>query len=511
MDIFKSAALVTFMMLCFKAFGFVKQAVIAYCYGATLETDAYFIAWGFVSGMSEAIVKALLVSLVAIYTNIRIVKGKEDAKKLINGLIEVLFPVFTLVALTIYIVAPLISKLLAPSYNGSELGNLIVYIRFLSPILLFGCLEMVFSSVLDSHRRFLIPRLQSFIYSLSVIGCCLFLSKQFGISALILAQYISSVCYSFMLVVVIGQYHKFFFVKINEIPALKSIVVTAIPLFIGNSAIQINQIVDKSITSNLGNGAVSALSYCHTLEQFVTNIMIVNIGNVMFANFAEFVAKNEISKIENVLAKAIDILVCLLFYISIITIICAKDIVSIVYYRGSFTYEALSLTAVALIGYAISFVFVAIRDLTIKSLYAFKDTKNPMIISFISIFINIILSVILSKHIGIIGISLATSISSFVGMILNANALMKYLKTYKYSRHLVTLMKCMPAGVVIIFMCAAFDNIVSLNVYMRFLVYGAVGLIVYIFVLYICDVKEIKVVLNRVFDKLKISQNRRKL
>ena len=173
----------------------------------------------------------------------------------------------------------------------------------------------------------------------------------------------------------VRKYHRFAAVKLRDIPELNNIIITAIPLFIGNSALQINQIVDKSITSGLGEGAASALSYCHTLEQFVTNIMIVNIGNVMFANFAEFVAKREFEDINKTLSKAINILISLLAGISIITVICSKDIVTIVYYRGSFSQEAVFLTSSALIGYALSFVAVAVRDLSIKSLYAFRKVS----------------------------------------------------------------------------------------------------------------------------------------
>ena len=192
-SIAKSAVLVTAMMLCFKILGFVKQAVIAYIYGATLDTDSYFVAWGFVSGLSEAVVKALLVSLVAIYTHLRIVNGKECAGRLINGLLEILTPIFAFVVLIIYIIAPILSSILAPSFDGGAKDSLVIFIRLLCPVLLFGVPELVFGAVLDSHKSFYIPRLQSFIYSMSVIVSCFMISRIFGIHALVIAQYFSSI------------------------------------------------------------------------------------------------------------------------------------------------------------------------------------------------------------------------------------------------------------------------------------------------------------------------------
>ena len=501
-SIAKSAILVTVMMLSFKILGFIKQAFIAYYFGATLETDTYFIAWGFVSGVSEAIVKALSVSLVAVYTGLRLQKGKDEAAKLVNGLIEILFPLFTGLAIILFIASPFFTRMLAPSYSGQQYSQLVLYIRILAPVLVFGSLELILGAMNDSYKSFYIPRLQSLIYSLVIILSCVFLSELLGVGALILGQYASSVVFAIILIISVSRWHKFALVRYRDIPELKSILVTAIPLFIGNSALQINQIVDKSITSGLGEGAASALSYCHTLEQFVTNIMIVNIGNVMFANFAEFVAKKEDQNIVGSLSKAINILIIILTGISIITIFSARDIVSIVYYRGSFTQNAVKLTSLALIGYAISFVCVAVRDLSVKSLYAFKDTKSPMISCIICIAINIFFSILLSRMIGILGVSIATSISAFVGMILNARSIKRHLKDYKYFDHFVTFLKCCPAAIVLALICYVLNSNLSFGSLLRFIVVCVIGFGAYFTVLYIQGINEIREVAKIIRLKL---------
>ncbi len=501
-SIAKSAILVTAMMLAFKILGFIKQAFIAYYFGATTDTDTYFIAWGFVSGFSEAIVKALSVSLVAVYTGLRLQKGKKEAADLVNGLIEILLPLFLVLASIVFIASPLFTRLLAPSYTGEQYSQLVLYIRILAPVLIFGCLELIFGAVLDSYKSFYIPRLHSLIYSLAIIISCVFLSRIFHVGALILGQYVSNIVFTLVLIVTVRKLHCFAVVKYKDIPELKSILITAIPLFIGNSALQLNQIVDKSITSGLGEGATSALSYCHTLEQFVTNIMIVNIGNVMFANFAGFVAKKEENNIVGSLSRAINILIIALTAISVITVISSKDIVSIVYFRGSFTQNAVELTALALVGYAVSFVCVAVRDLSVKSLYAFKDTKSPMISCIICIVINIVFSIILSRIIGILGISLATSISAFVGMILNARAIKKHLSNYSYFNHLITFLKCCPAAMVLLIICYVLNICLPFGSLIRFVIVCFVGFGVYFAILYVQGVQIVRDLVKTLQNKI---------
>lgn len=506
-SIVKSALGVALMMLAFKFLGFIKQAVIAYVFGANSQTDTYFIAWGFVSGISEALVNALLVSLIATYTSLIVNQGRNEASKLINGILEILVPGSFIIIGIVIVLAPLISNVLAPSYQGEDKTLLVHFIRVLSPILFFSCFELVFRAVLDSNKCYFISRLQSLIYSISVIASCLLLYNYMGIKALFFAQYVSSFIFSIVLIITVYRYHKFFVLKYAEIPNIRRLLMTALPLFIGNSAIQINQIVDKSITSGIANGATSALSYCHIIEQLVTNVLIVNVGNIMFANYTELVSKKQFKMIEDNLTFVMNILIVALLGISVITIIFSKEIVSLIYYRGNFSYDAVLMVSIALIGYSISFVAVAVRDLAIKSLYAFSDTYHPMIASMVSIGLNIIFSIGLSKYMGIFGVSIATSISVFVGMILNTRFLKKYLTNYRYAKNIVVFVKSLPGAIFLALISLFIKNYVPSNENLIKLILAVIlGVPVYFVFLYCFQVDEVK----KIIWNIKLKWEKRK-
>ena len=97
----------------------------------------------------------------------------------------------------------------------------------------------------------------------------------------------------------------------------------------------------------------------------------------------------------------------------------AKDIVTIVFGRGKFGASAIESCSMALIGYGLMFVPYLVRELFSRFQYAYKDSKMPMINSSISIVVNIVLSIALSKVMGVLGVTLATSISVFVCAALN--------------------------------------------------------------------------------------------
>lgn len=501
-----SAFLVTAMMLSFKIIGFIKQAVIAYYFGANSITDSYFVAYGFVTGITEIVVNSVRVSIIVVYTSTITSYGKKKADALISTLLEIMMPISLLIISVISISSPLIVQLLAPSYTYDQKNVLIQFICILAPIVSLSTIELIMGAVLDSCKNFFVPRLQSLIYSTVIIVISIVASNKLGIKSLIIGQYISSVFFSIILVAVVSRNCKFQWVKFSEIKKLteiKSVLVTAIPLVVGNGVIQINQMVDKAITTGLSEGAASALSYCHTLEQFVTNIMIVNIGNVLFSHFSSSVANKDFTAIKSILFKAINIMILLLLPISIITVLCAEDIVEIIYYRGSFNSNAVALTSHALIGYSLAFPIVAVRDFTIKSNYAFKDTKGPMMASVVAIIINIILSILLSKRLGIIGISLATGISAGIGMLINIYVFHHHVPEYSFITHLWLGIKLIPGCVGIVGLFYIINRIGVVNPMLRFGTMAFLGLPIFLVINVLLKNQQTLEIVNIVLSKIK--------
>ena len=61
-----SAVLVMIVMLGSKFLGFIRQTVIAACYGSDVNTDIYFMSSDFMIGLSGALLSSLTTALVTI-------------------------------------------------------------------------------------------------------------------------------------------------------------------------------------------------------------------------------------------------------------------------------------------------------------------------------------------------------------------------------------------------------------------------------------------------------------
>ena len=112
-------------------------------------------------------------------------------------------------------------------------------------------------------------------------------------------------------------------------------------------------------------------------------------------------------------------IITILLPISVLTLANSHDVVSVVFGHGRFDANAVQSCSIALIGYGCMFVPFALRELFSRFQYAYGDSKTPMINSTIAIVINIILSITLSIWLGVLGVTLATSISVLICAILN--------------------------------------------------------------------------------------------
>lgn len=357
---------------------------------------------------------------------------------------------------------------------------------------------MICNAILDSEKKFIVPRLQPLILSVSMIAACIFLAKKISVYSLVLGQYSADIFYCVILMVGIRKFVKVRFMLPQE--ETQQIFKLGFPLFIGNGMIALNQIVDKSISSGLGAGAVSALSYSHCLTQFVTSVMIINIGNVLFAHFSNFIAENREDKIHEALKRALNLLIYILVPVSVITVFCAEDIVRIVYHRGAFTMESVELTATVVRGYAIAFACIGVRDILTKTMYAYQDTRSPMINGSLSIVINIILSIILSRYIGILGIALGTSISAIITMLLNMRSFKKISPLFSFRPLLVTIMKNIPAMIVLYGITMGVTFYFK-NCLIRFGLAISIGFFVYYLILYLLKADEIIFAFNKMIAR----------
>lgn len=505
--IYHTAFLILIIEIIVKFLGFAKQSVIAYYFGANSEMDVYFVASDFINGFSNAIISSSRVAVISIYTAIKVKEGKEKSDNLISFLLELLVPLSVLCSFILYLFSGFIARLLGPNFSGDNIDILSLYIKVLSGILVLSISCMIFDAVLSSHEKYYISRTRSFIYSIGIILGSVFFAEKYGIKVLLFMQYCTLVIYMIIQFIASNRIFSFHLIKKGNIEDIKKILILVIPTFIGNSMVQLNYWVDNAVATNLEDGSVSALSYSHVLDDFFIGILIVSVTSVLFPHFANLVEKDDKEQVRDTLVKGMSTMFALLIPISIITFFGSKDMVTIAFFRGKFTYNTLVLTTLALQGYVLRYPFVAVRDISIQGLYAYKNMKNPMIIAMMSTIINVLLSVVLSKYIGLIAITIATSISAVFGAIMNFHYLRKYIKDIKYVDIFSVLYRGIPMGIISVIIVVFENQLLGIhNSFLHFIIVGITVCIVFFLGMLLLKDKTIISLTKGVLNKLHIAK-----
>jgi len=128
--------------------------------------------------------------------------------------------------------------------------------------------------------------------------------------------------------------------------------------------------------------------------------------------------KKNISKISNIQSRSIELSLLLSIPASLGLILASKEIVNALFGYGSFTIENINMTAEALkyFGYGIP-AFALIKILS-NFFFARNNTKTPFYISTFIVLLNILISITLFNKVGFVIIPIATSISTWIGVIL---------------------------------------------------------------------------------------------
>ena len=466
-----------------KIFGFIKQMVTANAFGATIHTDIIALSEGLVANIDYLVVQALATAFIPTYIYAKS-ENEGKSKEFVSNTIKIFLLISFSISLIVFLAAPFVSRILAPTYPAEQSAWLAKYIRIVAPVLIVIVELAIFNALLKANEVFVPGEFIGLNQSLILIALVYLFGSQWGPDTLLVAFYAYAV---FNLAFLMVYSRKRWVIRRGNPftdPNTKKLMVMMGPLLLGFSMVFVNQQVDKIIVSGLGEGTVTAMNYAAVLSNFICTF-VGSICGVLFTYVTKNVAEQKDREAAELTVKSMLQLATLLIPVSIITVTCSHDIVMIVFGRGKFDAAAVRNCATALIGYGCMFVPYVIREQFSRFQYAYGDSKKPMINSTIAILFNIVFSIVLSRFMGVLGVTLATSISVLISGVLNIIASRKRNQDIRFDevkQHLPRLV----AGILICLASTLGGRILlaRTGVLVRFIVIVAFSMGIYVLITY---------------------------
>jgi putative peptidoglycan lipid II flippase len=468
-----------------KVVAFGKDITISSFFGAGLETDAFFIALNITSILFIAFYSTVSLVFLPLYTEQKIKSTTKETNVFVSNIINLYLLLSLSIMLLSIIFAPQIIEIVNSSSNILNKNLSIDLLRIMALSFLFSIFISFMTSIQLSNNQYLYIHFTPIINNSIIALAIILFAPKYGIYVPAIAGVIAWVIQvPFHKWITRKNFRYSFYLDLKD-KNLQKMGFLFLPAFLGISIDQANIMVDTVLASSLQEGSVSALNYSNRLISFSSGIFVMAIMSIMYPMFSKYVVNEEIDKLGQAIQKSMRLLLLVMVPITAIILVYNQEIVSIVFQRGKFDTAATTTTASVFFFYGLGIIFLALRELFNKVFYAQKNTKIPLLISFIAVSINIILSIIFVKSMGVEGLAFASSISLFVYVILQILILKNKIgKEFYYGMisYTAKLLFSIAIAIVLMWKYKKFDYFE--NIYLSFISGILLGFLTYIIILF---------------------------
>jgi putative peptidoglycan lipid II flippase len=485
--------------------GLVRDMVVAAVFGAGLVTDAFFVAFTIPNLLRRFFAEgSLTAAFVPTFTDVLHHEGTEEARRVVRICWTLLLLVLAFVTLLGVLSSPWLVKLIGYGFSGSAgklaLTNLLNKLMF--PYLFFVSLVALFAGVLNVSGHFLLPALSPVMLNLAMIGSALVLSPKLEqpITALAIGVLLGGAIQFAMQIPILYKFGYDLRLDFNfRHNAVVKILRLMLPGILGVAIYQINVVVTRLLASFLQEGSVSWLYYGQRLFEFPQGVFVVSLAQAVLPTMSRQAAAEDLDGFRDSLHFAIVLILLITIPAALGLILCNQAVYSLFFMRGSFSAFDVSQSALALAWYAPGLLFVGISRVVVPSFYAMKDTRTPVLVSFWTLLVNVVVGLLLMQTMGHAGLALALTIASVFNAVVLTILLSRRLGSLNLPAISHTALRMIPGLLV---MAAVVSMIIGQVDWMtrgpfgtRFLSLGAAvlsGTLVYLFSLWIFGVKEIQ-------------------
>ena len=431
-NVTKAAGVVGAATFLSRIFGYIRDMVFAWFFGAGLYSDAFIAAFRIPNTLRRLFGEgSLSIAFIPVFTEHLTNQGKDEAFEMARSAIRLLAVLLTLIAIAGVLFSPLIVKVIAYGFTDSpeKFSLTVTLTRIMFPYIIVICLVALCMGILNVLGHFAAPALAPVLLNIAMIGSLFLVSllspsdtyRVIGLAFGVLIGGLLQIALQAPFLIKKG----FYFWQKAKIyhPGLKKVGLLMLPAIFGSAVYQINTLVITLLASLLPQGSVTYLYYADRLVQFPLGIFGIAAATAVMPSLSRYAAEKDLEAVRGAFAHAMKLVLFITIPSMVGLIVLREPIIALLFKRGAFSIQTVRLTANALLYYGIGlWAFAAVR-IVVSTFYALQDTKTPALAAVISIIANIVLGILLMAPMGHGGLALALSLASMLNLGLLVRAL----------------------------------------------------------------------------------------
>lgn len=422
MNLLKALAAVSSMTLVSRVLGFVRDAIIARAFGASMATDAFFVAFKLPNLLrrifAEGAFSQAFVPILAEYKN----KQGDEATRLfishVTGALALALFVITLLGI---IVAPAVVWVSAPGFihEPSKFDLTTSLLRWTFPYILLISLSSLAGSVLNTYQRFSIPAFVPTLLNVAFIVCGIWLAPW-------LATIGIHPVYALAIAVLLGGVLQLVF----QLPSLWKVgmlvkprldfgdqgvwrVVRQMgPAILGVSVAQVSLIINTIFASFLDSGSVSWMYYADRLMEFPTGVLGVALGTILLPSLSKLAAGEDVKRFSDLLDWGLRLCMLLALPATVALAVISGPLVATLFQYGKFSAHDALMTQYALMAYSVGLMGLIMVKVLAPGFYARQNIKTPVKIAILTLLGTQVLNLLFIWSLRHAGLSLAIGLGA---------------------------------------------------------------------------------------------------
>src|SRR3989339_2183570 len=432
-----------------RVFGLIRDRILAGAFGAGDTLDVYYAAFKIPDvGFQLIVVGALSASFIPLFlSHYHKPLGKARAWEFTNNALHLIGGMTILLSIGLVLFAEPLAALVAPGFHEAKQLRVADFMRvmFLGQILL--AISMIYGSVLQSLKKFLLFSLAPIFYNIGIIVGALLLVDVFGVIGLawgvVLGAFLHLVVQMFGVWESGYRYRWTFRPRAED---MREMIRLMGPRTVGLAINQLMLLLLTVIASTFVVGSLTVFQFAYNIEFFPVGIIGVSFAIAVFPTLSEMAGRNDMQGLIETIVSTTRQLLYLLVPMMLLFLIFRAQIVRVVVGAGAFDWAATIATADTLAFFALTFIPQSMIFVLARAFYALHDTLTPLLSGIVSTVFGIIIAVSLSKTWGVAGLAAGFSVASLINALLLWIFLRQKLGTLQESIIFSSLLKMVTCG-----------------------------------------------------------------
>lgn len=376
------AALLAASVLLSRVLGYVREAVLAYQFGASTTTDAYFAAFQLPDLLNYLLAGgALSVAFIPFYARVLEERGEGAAERLfatVFGTTGVAVIVLTVVLW--WWCDPLVA-LLFSGFDPDTHALTVHLTRIVLPAQIFFVVGGIVRGALMAHGRFVAHAAAPLLYNSAIIAGGLLLGPRIGVEGFAWGVLAGAILGPFG--VPLLSVRRQLRIRIRVAPTdrdLLAYLVIAAPLMVGLSLLTVDEWYDKIFGADLGAGTISILQYARRLMQAPVSMVGQAIAAAALPTLARLFNQGRRRELDLTVLRTLQAGLALALLAGGAFVALADPVVQLVYRHGNLGAESAARVVLILRIFCLAVPAWVVQQIASRSFFARGDTWRPMLL-----------------------------------------------------------------------------------------------------------------------------------